>query len=198
MSESASATALVGQFLDLKTGKLTRGAQYLLQQWQTQLAAGFDSNGDLISNIEPSVLIIGRLGTLGSILQNLTAAGIITPSGMSSATPTEQGAVVMPAGAPSNRLGSAAIVSASTFDPAGAASAAQTAAESFATTAANNAQANAENFASNASNLTSGNIPTARLLGITVTITTAKLTVGGANGSQTFTNGLLTAQVQAT
>ena len=34
--------------------------------------------------------------------------------------------------------------------------------------------------------------------GITVTITTAKLTVGGANGSMTFTNGILTAQTQAT
>jgi len=34
--------------------------------------------------------------------------------------------------------------------------------------------------------------------GITVTITTAKLTTGGTNGSMTFTNGILTAQTQAT
>ena len=34
--------------------------------------------------------------------------------------------------------------------------------------------------------------------GITATITTAKLTSGGANGSMTFTNGILTAQTQAT
>ena len=34
--------------------------------------------------------------------------------------------------------------------------------------------------------------------GITVTITTAKLTTLGANGSMTFTNGILTAQTQAT
>lgn len=34
--------------------------------------------------------------------------------------------------------------------------------------------------------------------GLSVTITTAKLTTGGANGSMTFVNGLLTAQVQAT
>lgn len=34
--------------------------------------------------------------------------------------------------------------------------------------------------------------------GITVVITTAKLTGGGANGSMTFTNGILTAQTQAT
>jgi len=34
--------------------------------------------------------------------------------------------------------------------------------------------------------------------GISVTITTAKLTSGGANGSMTFTNGILTSQTQAT
>jgi len=34
--------------------------------------------------------------------------------------------------------------------------------------------------------------------GLSVTITTAKLTAGGANGSMTFTNGILTAQTQAT
>lgn len=34
--------------------------------------------------------------------------------------------------------------------------------------------------------------------GFTGTITTAKLTAGGANGSMTFTNGVLTAEVQAT
>jgi hypothetical protein len=34
--------------------------------------------------------------------------------------------------------------------------------------------------------------------GITVTITTAKLTVVGATGSMTFTNGILTAQTAAT
>ena len=35
-------------------------------------------------------------------------------------------------------------------------------------------------------------------IGISATITTAKLTTGGANGSMTFTNGILTAQTQAT
>ncbi len=38
----------------------------------------------------------------------------------------------------------------------------------------------------------------AGVLPISVTITTAKLTPGGANGSQTFVNGMLTAQTQAT
>lgn len=34
--------------------------------------------------------------------------------------------------------------------------------------------------------------------GLSVTITTAKITAGGANGSMTFTNGVLTAQTAAT
>lgn len=34
--------------------------------------------------------------------------------------------------------------------------------------------------------------------GLSVTITTAKLTPGGSNGSMTFTNGILTAQTPAT
>lgn len=34
--------------------------------------------------------------------------------------------------------------------------------------------------------------------GLSVTINTAKLTTGGVNGSMTFTNGILTAQTQAT
>lgn len=46
----------------------------------------------------------------------------------------------------------------------------------------------------------SGNITTSQLppSGLSVVIVTAKLTGGGANGSMTFTNGLLTGQVAAT
>ncbi len=39
---------------------------------------------------------------------------------------------------------------------------------------------------------------TAFVAGVTVVITTAKLTGGGANGTMTFTNGILTAQTAAT
>jgi hypothetical protein len=50
--------------------------------------------------------------------------------------------------------------------------------------------------------ITSSTIPysnvTGTPTGLSVTITTAKLTVAGTNGSMTFTNGILTAQTQAT
>lgn len=39
---------------------------------------------------------------------------------------------------------------------------------------------------------------TALPTGLTATITTAKVTAGGVNGSMTFVNGILTAQTQAT
>jgi hypothetical protein len=44
----------------------------------------------------------------------------------------------------------------------------------------------------------SGTVATGQLPGISVTITTAALTPTGTQGSMTFTNGLLTAQVQST
>lgn len=50
--------------------------------------------------------------------------------------------------------------------------------------------------------LTGSSIPYANVTGtptgVSATITTAKLTPGGANGSMTFTNGILTSQTQAT
>jgi hypothetical protein len=50
-------------------------------------------------------------------------------------------------------------------------------------------------FSDVSGNLTTSQLPTAWVSAI---ITTAQLTVGGTQGSQTFTNGVLTAQVQAT
>jgi hypothetical protein len=52
-----------------------------------------------------------------------------------------------------------------------------------------------ENFTQVGGNLALSQLPTA---GLSVTITTAKLTPTGSNGSMTFTNGLLTAQTPAT
>jgi hypothetical protein len=43
-----------------------------------------------------------------------------------------------------------------------------------------------------------GTLATTHLSGFSGTVTTAKLTPGGANGSMTFTNGLLTASTAAT
>ena len=208
VKQAGAFTALQVPVFDKEKGTLSYTWLKQFQQWQRLLAGGFDPSGTLISNISPNVKIVGRLGTIGTILQHISDVGVIDGAGMTPATSTEQGAVVLPSGATDNVLGSAAIHAATDFDPAGAAAvaagAAQTAAEAYAGTvsasAAATAQSNAEAYASNASNITSGNLNLARIPGLagTTTITTAALTVGGTQGSMTFENGVLTAQTPAT
>ena len=57
-----------------------------------------------------------------------------------------------------------------------------------------NAQGQATSVTNTPISITNANITG----GLSVTITTAKLTLTGANGSMTFTNGILTSQTQAT
>ncbi|WP_348269752.1 hypothetical protein P8936_16515 [Edaphobacter paludis] len=183
-------------------GMATWSFVQILIGWDTKLNNGLNSTGQLIGNIDPATRVLPRVEGLGITLQNVSSTGVVQSAGLFSATTLAQGAVVMPAGAANNHLGTAAIHSATDFDAAGSASteagAAQANAEAHADAVAATAQSNAEGFASNASNITSGVLSTGRLGGLSVTITTAALTVGGTHGSMTFTNGLLTAQVQAT
>lgn len=184
--------------IDSKTGEVSYTWLKQFQLWQNLLAGGFDPSGNLISNINPTVRIVGRGGTIGSIVSHISDVGVVDSIGLPAATSTDQGAVFLPAGAPDNHLGSAAIESSAAFDPAGAAAAAGNTAQTFATAAANTAQSNAEATASNASNLTSGTVALSLLPGINATITTAALTLAGTQGSMTFVNGILTVEVPAT
>jgi hypothetical protein len=197
MANTSSQTALQTPFLDAN-GRVSWTWLKLLQQWQKQLSAGFDQNGNLISSIAASVQIIGHDGSIGTILAHIDANGIVLSDGLPAATPDAQGAVKLAAGSVGNTLGSAAMQPASAFDAAGAAAAAQTAAETHADAVSSQAQSNAEAFASNAANITSGILDTNRLGGLSAVITTAALTGGGSQGSMTFHNGLLVAQTQAT
>jgi len=181
-----------------KNGMATWSFIKILQDWDRKLQNGLNSGGQLIGNIDPGTRVLPRIEGLGTTLQHINASGVVLPDGMTSATTLVQGAVQLPAGAINNTLGTAAIQPATAFDPAGAAAAAQSGAQTFATAAADTAQSNAEAFASEASHITSGTLADARLDGMTVTVITAALTVGGTQGSQTFVNGLLKAQVQAT
>ena len=162
--------------------------------------------GQFNGQIGAQATVVSHTGTLANAIQHLSSAGVIqaggidfnvtapafsqvtgtaVPAQLPSATDLAHGAVTLPVGAPSTTLGTAAFNNTGDFDPAGAAATAQT---------------NAENFASNAANLTSGNLDIARMpsSGLSVTITTAKLTGTGANGSMTFQNGILTASTPAT
>jgi hypothetical protein len=182
--------ALQTPFLDPKTNQISWTWLQLLRVWQRLLSQGFDPDGSLTANISQAAVIIGR-AAIGILFQHIDNSGVVQSAGLVSATDAAQGAVVLPAGATSNTLGSAAIEPSGAFDPTGAAASAQTAAEAHADAVAATAQSNAETTA--AANLASAFAP-----GISVTVTTAQLTSLGAQGSMTFTNGLLTAQVQAT
>ena len=122
--------------------------------------------------IGTAAIVEGRPGTLADAVQHLGTAGtfpadqltgVVAATQLPSALPAVQGAVVLPAGAPSNTLGSAAFKNTTDFDPAGAAASAQAAAESHADAVANTAQTNAENFAADASNVSIGTLDGARL-----------------------------------
>jgi len=169
-------------------------ATYALIRWMQAVGStvngAFDPAGNYQGPIGALATIVGRK-TLATIVQHLTDLGVMKPAGLPAATTSEQGAVILPAGASSNTLGTAAIQPSSAFDPSGSAATAQAAAAVDATTKANAAQANAQAFATSA-------IATAFSPGITVTITTAALTGLGSQGSMTFQNGLLIGQVQAT
>lgn len=140
----------------------------------------------------------GQTGTLANRVQHLGATGdlnathltgVVQPAQLPAALPLAQGAVQLPAGAPSNVLGSAALQPSTAFDAAGSAAAAQAAAEAASDPvgSAATAQANAETYTdSKFAGAVSG------------TINLAKLTTGGANGSITVTNGLITGFVNPT
>jgi hypothetical protein len=184
--------------VDKNTGMATRAFLNLFLTMYTSLSNSINSLGELIGDISAEAVITGRTEGIGTTVGNINAGGVITPPGLIPATDAAQGAVVLPSGASSNTLGSAALASATAFDPAGAAAAAQANAEAHANTVAATAQSNAQTFASNASNLSSGTVAFGRLPGITGTVTLAALTVGGTNGSLTFSNGVITAKVDPT
>lgn len=145
--------------------------------------------------IGPDATVAGHVGTLKDNIQNLSASGllaataltgIVQPAQLPAADPITQGAVVLPAGAPSNVLDSAAFQPTSAFDPAGAAAAAQAASDPA-------GSAGAAETASKA--YTDSKFP-----GVTAhTITLLKLTGGGTDGSISWNaNGVITGFVDPT
>lgn len=162
----------------------------ILQDWDTKLRNGLNSIGQITQDIPASTNIVGRVA-IGLILQFIRDDGVVLPAGLPPATDAAQGAVILPSGATSNTLGTAAIEPSTAFDASGSAAAAQAAAETHADAVAATAESNAEAFATSA-------IAAAFAPGISATIVTAALTPLGATGSMTFTNGLLTAETPAT
>lgn len=130
----------------------------LFDDWDSRLTKGLNLIGQFIGNISATATVGNRTEGIGTTLGHIDGSGVVLPPGLSAATSSTQGAVVMPLGSTGNHLGGIVTHAAADFDTAGSAAAAQTAAQAFATAAANTAQANAQAFASNAGNVSSGTL----------------------------------------
>ena len=201
MSEqNSSFPALRVPVIDPKTGQMT----WTWTQWfidaQNRLQNGLDQLGQLIGGILATAVISGRTEGIGTTVQHLSDTGVIDSSGMTAASPEAQGAVVLASGASGNKLGSAAMEDSNAFDLAGSATSAQANAEAYADEVGSTTLASAKSFSSDASNISSGNLALGRMPveGLSGVIVTAALTTLGTQGSMTFTNGVLTAHVDAT
>lgn len=185
---------------DPKTGMLTPVWVRALNFLHGAINNALNQPGNFIGTIAPVAHVSGHVEPISTTLQNIGPTGKVTPAGLPAATPTQQGAVVMPAGALNNNLGTASIHANTDFDAAGSAAAAQAAAQAFAANGSNISSGTVAGARVAALNTLSGQITTAQLptAGITHTAPLAKLTGGGTNGSLTFTNGLLTAAVDPT
>lgn len=199
-------------------GNATFAFTKILQGWSTQLQNGLDELGQLIGQINAATKIAGRTEGIGTTVGNIDSAGTVTALGVDLSRPyLNKTTDHINDGTGSPLAGGIAAHAALTASspvigdylqfngitwvpvmlppfPLNIAATPSNWVNSY--------TASTGTFTKTQPNFTdvAGQIATAQLpaSGLSVTITTAKLTVGGANGSMTFTNGILTAQVQAT
>lgn len=177
----------------------------ILQDWDTKLANGLNSIGQITQDIPAATKIIGR-GAIGLILQFIDDGGQVLAGGIDFARAyinKDTDHIADGAGSPLAG-GRAAEIALVTSPPtpeaskwvnglvAGVFTKTQPAFTDISGTAT---AAQVPTLSALSGQITQAQLPAA---GITATITTAQLTVGGAQGSMTFVNGQLVGQVQAT
>lgn len=86
-TKPASTLAVLQAPLVDASGMLTQTGLQQFRIWGTQLANGLDQIGNFIGNLQPSVQIVSKPGTIGSITQNINAAGVVTGDGVDFAEP---------------------------------------------------------------------------------------------------------------
>ena len=194
------------------TGKLINAdgtATYPFTKWLQNIGAAtngnFDPNNQFTGNIGNQAKIDGR-STLASIVQFIGADGVVTGPGLDFAKPYANKNTDHIADGTGSPLagGKAAEIALVTNAPAPepskwltglVAGIFQKAQAAFSDLSGIATAAQVPPLSGISGQITDGQLPAS---GITVTITTAKLTTLGADGSMTFTNGILTAQTQAT
>lgn len=187
----------------------------ILQDWDTKLRNGLNSIGQITQSIPASTTVGNRPEGIGTTLQNLDSDGVLLGPGADfsrayvnkdtdhitdgTGSPMAGGKVAFAA------LVASAPVAGKTleFDGAHWLPVAIAVSEPVATSEWINSYDAATGaftksrpvFADIAGQITTAQLPPD---GITATVTTAKLTTLGANGSMDFVNGILVSQVQAT
>jgi hypothetical protein len=200
-----------------KDGNATFAFLKILQQWNTQLQNGLTLLGQLKGEIDAATIITGRTEGIGTTVGHIDATGAAlapmvdfsrpylnkTTDNITDGTgsPLAGGVVAhqaLVASAPV--VGQVLVFGGTTWDPSHPGFAGLSGTINPATQMpASGVTPGTYPLASvtvNAEGLVTGAAPGPT--GISVTIVTAALTTGGTQGSQTFTNGRLTAQVQAT
>lgn len=210
---------------DPQTGQMNYAWIKFFQALAQAVNAALTILGTFEGVIGTQATVEGHVGTVAEIVQHISGGGVIQPGGIDfsltspaftqvtgtaapaqlpAATPTTQGALILPSTGGSTTLGTAAFQNTTAFDAAGDAAAAQAA-----------AIAAAEAFSSDGSNITSGTVAAARLPalsalsgqitaaqlpagGVSATVPLGPLTVGGTTGSITFVDGQATAHVDPT
>jgi hypothetical protein len=189
-----------------KDGMATWSFIKILQGWDTQLQNGLNSQGQIIGDIPFGTVIVGRDVGIGFILQNLDDSGIVKDAGVDfSRAYTNKNTDHINDGAGSPLAGGKEAYTALVTSPPvpvashwvrGFAGGLFVLSQpSFADLSGTSSAGQIPPLSSLSGQITDGQLPAN---GLSVTITTAALTTLGTQGSMTFTNGILTGQVQAT
>jgi hypothetical protein len=192
--------------VETDTGMATWNFLKILQDWDTKLRNGLNAIGQITQSIPAATVVQGRTEGIGTTIQNLDATGVLLAAGVdfSRAYVNKNTDNIADGAGHPLAGGKAAEIALVTSAPVPEAHKWVDGLVAGVFTKSQPAFTDVSGTASSAQipvlSLLSGQITEAQLppQGITITIVTAKLTNVGANGSITFQNGILTAEVPAT
>lgn len=87
MTKPASTFPLTRQPLVDKDGNPTFVVNKTFRDWDVKLENGLSAIGDFIGNLDPTVQIVGKPGTVGTITSHIDSVGVMTGGGVDFAQP---------------------------------------------------------------------------------------------------------------